>query len=202
MRNARQGGERLGVDLARIRLSGDDVIGVEAHLFGDTAFQFAHLVVIAGKQFKEAGLRAGGALHAAEPQRRQTVLYLVEIERQVVGPEARALSNRRGLRRLQMRESQAGQVAILLGKNREPVDDRDQAPANQAQRLPQQQQIGVVGHITTGSAQVDNGTGLRAQVAIGVHVRHHVVPQAPFVLAGVFKIDVVQMGLQLFDLQR
>ena len=73
-------------------------------------------------------------------------------------------------------------------------------PREHLQSLAQQQQIGVVGHVATRGAEVDDRPGLGAQVAVGMDVGHHVVPQLPLVTRGRREVDVVHVGLELVDL--
>ena len=44
------------------------------------------------------------------------------------------------------------------------------------------------------------GPGVGADVAVGVDVGHHVVPQLPLVARGRLEVDVVDVGLELGDL--
>ena len=74
--------------------------------------------MIAVEEFQEAGLRAGRALHAAGLERGEPVLDLRQIEHQVVGPQARPPADGRRLGRLQVREAERRQVAVLLRRTR------------------------------------------------------------------------------------
>ena len=64
--------------------------------------------MIAAEQGQEAGLRAGGALDAAEAQRRQAVFDLVQVQHEIVAPQAGALAHGGELRRLKMGEAERG----------------------------------------------------------------------------------------------
>ena len=129
------------------------------------------------------------------------MLELGQIEHQVVGPQAGPLAHGRRLGRLQMGEAQAGQIAVLLGAN---VARRSMtatsAVADQLQRLAHQDQVGVVGDVAACGAQVDDRPRRGADVAVGVDVGHHVVPQPPFVGGRGVEVDVVDVGPQLGDL--
>ena len=63
-----------------------------------------------------------------------------------------------------------------------------------------QDQVGVVGDVAARGAQVNDRPGSGAQVAVGVHVGHHVVPQLLLVSGGGGEIDVVDVGRQFGDL--
>ena len=49
---------------------------------------------------------------------------------------------------------------------------------------------------------MDDRPGRGADIAIGMHVGHHVVPQPPLVAFGRRKIDIIDVLLQLGDLLR
>jgi hypothetical protein len=108
--------------------------------------------VVAVEQGHEAGLGSRRALHAAGLELFQAMFRLVQVQRQVVGPQASSFADRGGLGGLQMGEPQASQVAVLDGKLRQRVDHARQPAANQLQRLAKQDQVGVVGDVATGGA--------------------------------------------------
>jgi hypothetical protein len=99
-----------------------------------------------------------------------------------------------------MRETEASEVAVLLGKLPKLIDYGRDAPRQQRETFANQDQISIVGDITARRAQMDDRPGRRAGVAIGMHVGHHVVPQLRFVSGGTLEVDVVHMGLQLLKL--
>ena len=119
------------------------------------------------------------------------MLKFLEIHHQVIAPQRRPLADGRRLGRLQVSESQAGQVTVSRGKHRQVMDHADQAVADQFQGLSQQQQIGVVGDEATGGSKMNDPASLRAPVSVGVHMGHHVVPEIPLVTGSHLEIDVV-----------
>ena len=121
----------LRVDFARIRLPGDGIAGGEAHLGGHALVEPLDLVVVAGEELQEAGLRAGRAFHAAGLERGKPVLDLVQVLHQVICPQAGPLAHRRRLGRLKVREAQAGQVAVPRGERGQSIDCRHE-PRTQA----------------------------------------------------------------------
>ena len=72
--------------------------------------------------------------------------------------------------------------------------------AHQFERFAHQDQVGVVGDVAARGAQVDDRAGVGANVAVGVDVGHHVVPQFSLVLGRLGEIDIVDMRAQLVDL--
>ena len=118
--------EHLGVDFARIGLAGDGVRGVEAHLLGDELFELAHLGVIAVEQLQKLACVPVVPLTLRALQRCDAVLDFGQIEHQVVGPQACPVADGRRLGRLQVREAERRQVAILLGEVGQRDDHRRQ----------------------------------------------------------------------------
>ena len=108
---------------SRIGLAGDGVRGGEAHLGGDEFVEAADLRMVAAEKLEEAGLRAGRSFHTAGFEFHDSPLDFGEVHHQIVSPETGPLADGGRLRRLQMREPQAGQSAMLGGKRRQPIDD-------------------------------------------------------------------------------
>ncbi len=200
LRNAGQHGQDLRVDLPRIGLPGHRVAFRKADLAADQLVQPPDLGMVAVDQGQEAGLRAGRALGAVGLEVRQAELDLGQVEHEVIGPQAGPLAHRRRLGRLKVREGQAGHGPILLGEAGQAVDHGHQPVADHFQGLAEQHEIGVVGHVAACRAQVDDRPGRGADVAVGMNVGHHVVPQPPLVPFGRREVDVVDVLLQLGDL--
>ena len=107
----------------------------ESHFLGDAAVEFLDLRMIAVEQREKAGLRAGRPLRTAKLEPGQPVFDLFQIEHQVVAPQRGPLADGRRLGRLQVREAEAGQVAILFGEACQRVDRRDQSGRGRVARL-------------------------------------------------------------------
>ena len=73
-------------------------------------------------------------------------------------------------------------------------------PHRSRERLAHQDQVGVVGDVAGGGAEVDDVAGGRGGVAEGVDVGHHVVAELALVLVGAGEVDVVEVGAQLLEL--
>ena len=89
---------------------------------------------------------------------------------------------------------------MLLGQCGQPIDHRGQPAGEHLQAVAHQHQVGVVGDVATGGAEMDDAFGCWALIAVGVDVGHHVVPQAPFVGFGGGEIDFVDVLLEFRDL--
>ena len=107
----------VGIHFAGICLPGDGVSLREAHFLAHAAVEFFDLFMIPPEQLQETGLRAGRAFDAPKPERFQAVFDFLEIQNQIVTPKRGPLAHGRGLGRLQMRETQTGQIAIRLAKS-------------------------------------------------------------------------------------
>ena len=80
---------------------------IEAHLLRDEAVELAHLLVVAAEESEEAGLRAGRALRAAERRASSRPMFeFLQVEDEIVTPQARPLADGRELSRLEVREAE------------------------------------------------------------------------------------------------
>src|SRR5262249_55870825 len=80
------------------------------------------------------------------------------------------------------------------------VDDADEGVAHQAEGVAHEDQVGVVGDVAGGGAEVEDVAGGGGGVAVGVDVGHDVVPQPALVHLGAGEVDVVDVGPQLGEL--
>ena len=199
--DASQSVEHQHVHLSRIGLAGHGHAAVEAHLRSDLPFQLLDLLMVALEQLQEGGLGAGGALAAQQLQVVDAVLHLVEIHQQFVHPKRGTLADRGQLGGLEMGEPQGGQRLVGVSEFGQIVQHPHQLIPHQEKSFPHDDHIGVVSHIATGSAQVDDGHGVRALVAVGMDVCHDIVAQLLFVAGGSFVVDVVHMLLHLGHLR-
>jgi len=129
-----------------------------------------------------------------EPQSGQAVLDLFEIDREVLTPQRRPLAHGDGLGRLEVGEPQCGQVAVLGRELAQRVDHVHEFAADLLQARAQQDQVGVVGDVRAGRAQVDDRRRLGRRLAEGVNMGHHVVAHPAFVVGRLGEIDVVQVA--------
>ena len=157
--------------------------------------------MVALEQLQEGRLGAGGALAAQQLQVFDAVLHLVEIHQQLVHPQGGALANGGQLCGLEVGEAQGGQGLVSVGEFGQVVQHPHQLIPHQHETFPHDDDIGVVPHVAAGSAQVDDGHGVRTLVAVGVDVCHDVVAQLLFVSGGGFVVDVVHVLLQLGHLR-
>ena len=189
--------EDLAIDLARVGLAGDGEDPVEAHFACYQVIELAHAVVVASKQFEEAGLGAGGSLDASEAEGIQAVVDLVEVEHEVLAPQTGPFADGGQLGRLEVGKAHRGQVAPGEGEPGQGVDDAHHPIANPREPLAHEQKIGVVGDVATGGAEVDDPARLGSGFAVGVDVGHHVVAQLALVALGGGEIDVVDVVAHL-----
>ena len=198
--DAGQGGEDGGVQLAGIRLPRHGEAGGIPHLFSDFLIQQAAFLVVALEQLKKAGLGACGALGAQQPRPGQAVFHLVQVHQEFLSPQGGALAHGGGLGGLEVGESQGGQIGVFPGELAQQSDGVDQLFAHQPQGVVQDDKVGVIPHVAAGGAQVDDALGVRALLAVGVDVGHHVVAHFLFPGGGHVVVDIVRMRLQLSNL--
>ena len=175
-------------------------MSVEAERGGDHAVEGLDLGVIPVEQGQEAGLGAGRPLDAQEPELGASTLDFPEVEDQLVAPERRPLAHGHELGRLEVGVAQAGKVLPPDGEVREGVDRRDEPVADQVKGFSDQDQVGVVGHVTTRRAQVDDRAGRRRRIPQRVDVGHHVVAEPPLVGFGGGEVDRLDLGAERVDL--
>ena len=193
LRDAGQDAEYLRVDLARVCLPGDRHAGGKAHLLRDTALELVYLFRVAVEERQKACAGAGGALAAEKPQVVKLVFEPVEIHYKILEPQARPLSRRGGLRRLEMRVRERRHVPVPAGEIRQRGDGVHEERTDAPKPFPELDDIGVVPDVAARRAEVDDGLCPGAGVAVGADVRHHVVAQPAFVFGGLFVVDVINM---------
>src|SRR5262249_51149752 len=137
---------------------------LETHRARHAAFDLLDLLVIAAREREEAGLRARRALHAAQRQPGGDATHFVEIEREILRPQAGALAHRDGLRDLEVRVAETRLRAPALRERRERGDHRDQALLDETQGAAIEDQVRVVGDEAARGTEVDDRSRLRAQV--------------------------------------
>ena len=158
--------------------------------------QLLHFRPIAVEQIQQAGLRSGSAAAAQEADAGKHEIHLFHVGKDVLEPEGRSLAHRYGLGGLIMGIAQGRQAAIAFGKDGQVGGQLQKLLPKIPQRIPVQDQIGVVCHITARSPQVDDTCSLRCNDAIGIDMGHHVVANFLFPLCRQLEINVLHMGFQ------
>ena len=192
--------EHVVVDLARVRLAAQADRAVESHLRGDHAVKFAHLVAVAAEEVEVAGLRAGGALGAAERQFVDGAVEGGQVEHEVLDVEGEAFADGGELGGLEVREAEHGHGFVFGGELREVVDQVQQLAPQDLHAVAHLDELGIVGHEAARGAQVDDALGLRADLAERADMAHHVVPDLGLDAFGLLEVDVVEVRLHLRDL--
>ena len=109
-------------------------------------------------------------------------------------------TDRDQLRWLIMREAEGGLVFPFEGKFLELGEYVHRLAEQQLHPFAQQNEIGVVTHIATRRAEVDDGHRFGGHLSVGVHVGHYVVSQLVLVLAHDVEVDVVDVRAHLLQL--
>src|SRR5579871_4917540 len=111
------------------------------------------------KQGQETGLRAGRSLGAAVPEGGDPVLDLGQIEEKVLNPQAGAFADGGQLSGLKVRKSERRLSSPLARERRQFGDNAYQSMPQKIERFAHQDQVGVVGDVTTCRAQMDDVAG-------------------------------------------
>ena len=95
--------EDVVVNLTGVRLTRHRNLTRESHQLTHTLVELLDLLVVSFKQVQEGGLGAGGALDATEGEVLVLVLQVLQIEEEVLGPQASTLTNSREMKEAEER---------------------------------------------------------------------------------------------------
>jgi len=192
----------IHIDLARVRLTGDDECRAEASLLGHKLIQLLNLAVITLEDLQERGLGSGGTFDTTEAQVIAGTLEVAQVHQQVLNPQASTLANGDQLGRLAVSETQARQILVFLGKLRQLVDDNGQLGDEDVETITEQDQVGVVSAVARSSTPVDDTGSSRGNLAKGVDVGHDIVSPALLLFGGNLELLVLNGGVSLHLLNR
>ncbi len=157
---------------------------MEARLLRDEAVEVVRLHRVAVEERDERGLRPRRPLAAEEAELVRAAGHLAVVEHEVLEPETGALADGRRLGRLEMREAEAGEVAVLPGEAREAADDAHDAARHEPEPFAHDDQVRVVADEGGRSPEVDDALGGGRDVGERVDVGHHVVLRVALVAVG------------------
>ena len=189
--------QQLRVHFSWIGLTGDGIGLFESHFVGDLALQLPDFGVVASEELKKAGLGSRGSLGTSGAERLQPVLDFLQVQNEVVRPQATSFSDRRRLGGLQVGKSEAGQVAVLGRKGPHCIDGGRQTSRHQFECIAYQDDVGIVGDEAAGGPQVNNRFCVGALVAVRFDVGHDVMTSNSLVFLGDIQ---VQIGLKFAEL--
>ena len=197
-----QGVQDAAVHLAGVGLAADVIAAVEAEGGGEAAVHLVDLRAVAVEEVEEAGLRARRAAAAEEFDVLQREVQLAQVGEEVLHPERRALADGDELGGLIVGIAQRRRRLVAVRELREVRQHPQQLAAQVFQPVAVEDQVGVVGHIAACRAEVDDACGARRGLAVGVDVRHHVMPHFLFALPHAVIVNVGDVALQLGHLRR
>ena len=125
---------------------------------------------------------------------------MLQIQHHVLQPQRCALADRGRLCRLEVRIRQRRQIGILLREIRQCRDGAQKQRPDAQERLPLQEHVRVVPDVAAGRAQMDDRPRVRADLAVGVDMRHDVMPHLALPRVRHVVVDVVHVRPQLGDL--
>ena len=198
--DGRKAVQDAAVKLPGIGLAADIEALTKAKVGADAAVHLVNFRRVPVKQLQEARFRAGGSPAAQEFHGFHDKIQLYQIADEVLHPQRRPLANRNKLGGLIMGVAQRGGRLVRFRKTGKVGDDLQQLSPEVLQAVPVENDVGVIGDIAAGGAQMDDTGGGGRGLAIGIHVGHHVVADFLFPCRGTGKVNVRDVGFQLLDL--
>ena len=190
------------VRLPGIGLSGNVKPLLESEFCRNLAVHLVNLRGVALKQLHKAGFGAGRSTAAEERQVVNHEVDFLEVGHEILQPQGRPLAHGHRLGRLVVGISEGRDRLRLFGEVAQVLHHAQQALADQLQRVAVDHQVGVVRHIAARGAQVDDSRRARRHLAVGIHVRHHVVADFLLAHADDLVVDIRDMRFQLSHLLR
>ena len=198
--NGGQAVQNAAVQLPGIGLTADVKALVETKVPADHAVHFVDFPGIPIKQLQEAGFRTGGSPAAKELHGADDKVQLLQIGDKVLHPECRPLADRDQLGGLIVGVAQGWHGLVRFREYGKIGNHLQQFAPEILKAVPVEHHIRVVGDVAAGSAQVDDAGGGRRGLAVGIHMRHNVVPDFLLPGSGAGKINVRNVGFQLLHL--
>ena len=191
--------ERPVVDLPRVRLADHIVRAGEAEARREPLVEPVHLPAAPVEQFEERRLRPRRSPGSPEAEFRPHGFDLLEVEEEILEPEAGALPDRHGLGRLEVRVAERGLGGLLAREGREILDRAQQPVAHDVETLPVLDEAVVVAHEGARRAEVDVLAGLRGDLAEVMHVRHHIVTEVALDHGDPVEVDLLPRRVHRHD---
>ena len=200
LRDGREHIQNAAVGLARIGLSADGEALFKAELRGDAVIHLVDLITVALEEVDKARLRAGRAAAAEEAHRADDEIQLLEIRAEVLHPQRGALADGHGLRGLIVRVAERRRFGVFTRERGKVAHHTEKLPSQISEAVAIEDKVGVVGHIAARRTEVDNAGGRGRGLAVGVHVRHHVMAHLVLALFRDVVVDIGDVRGKLIDL--
>ena len=123
-------------------------------------------------------------------------IQFFKIGKKILHPQRRAFADRYGLRGLIMRIAERRCRTIPLGKCGKVGNHLQKRVPNELQRGAVEDQVGIIRNIAACRTEMNDARRFGRGNAVGVYVRHHVMPHFFFPLGGKRKVDGIHIGFQ------
>ena len=200
LRHARKRGKDKIIYFSGICLPRNGYRGRKAERFNYIFVQGFDLFVVAVEKLQKACLRPRSTLYAAHDKSVDDVRKVLHIQQKILEPQSSPLSDGDKLRGLQVGEPESGRFFVFFRKISEPRHDRRYFVAHHRERFAVYDDVGVVGDVAAGSAEVYDRRRLRTRDAVGINVRHDVVSDESFALGGKLEVYVVEVRFEFLYL--
>ncbi|MPN18331.1 hypothetical protein SDC9_165691 [bioreactor metagenome] len=180
----------------------DVVDAIKAEIRRDSAVELIYLCRVSAEEGDKARLRTRCAAAAEETDGGEDIVDLLDIQPELLQPEAGAPADGDRLGGLKMRISHRRDCLCVLRKCGKRGKNRIDAVPDAQERIPKDDQIRVIGDITACRTQMDDTRGFRANQSVGVDMRHDIVPNLGFAPGDGVIVNVSGMRGKLFHLLR
>ncbi len=197
LRDSRDRRGPCGVHLPGVGLPRDRERRRRAQLLGNAPLELVDLGAVAVGQREERGLGPGRPLDPAQAEAGEAEGDLVEVEEEVLDPEAGALPHGRRLRGLEVGPGEGGEIGVPLGELRQRAHHTEALALHHPHRALHDEEVAVVDHEGAGRAKVEHGASGRRDLAEGAHVGHDIVAELPLELGGAREVDPVGVPFEV-----
>src|SRR5262249_44782264 len=142
--------------LAGVGLARDELALFESSSARELSVELLDPRGIAAEEEQERRLGAGGPLGAEKSEIGADTADLLQVQKQVRGPERGALSDGRRLRRLEVRVGQGGKIPMRQGEVAQDSENGNEPSFHEAERFAHLNQVPVVGDVRGRRAPVDD----------------------------------------------
>ena len=174
---------------------------VKTEIFGNHPVHFIYLRGIASEKFDKARFGSGSTAASEKLDVFQRKIDFVKIQKKILHPECGTFSCRNKLRGLVVCITESGKILVFLRKGRKVRENLQQLTAQVAERVPEYNEIGIVGYITACSSEMNNARGGRSRLPVCMNMSHDIMAQFLLIPAHAGVVYIVDVGFKLCDLR-
>ena len=127
-------------------------------------------------------------------------IELFKIFGKILEPKRCSFPNCRRRCWLIMRISKCWHILIAIRKLRKQLDDSEQLRTYNLERIPNQNNIGIVSYVTRSRSEMNNPCSRLRLLSISIHMRHHIVPNFFLTRISDIIVDVMHVFFHIGNL--